>query len=151
MLLGPRIHDDATQLRFNGNGIAVYCPCDLSNQTDSGLVKAFGQYALRRSWVRRVLRREGHKVSQLRTEIANGGIAQPDAEGLLVEAIHKLALCGTSLTIRRLHELSGKGVAYAAVLLAQENTEQNTHLSNVVREFHKNPRDKENRNSPISA
>ena len=38
------------------------------------LVKALGPYALRRRWVRRMLRENGLRVADIRSQISNGGL-----------------------------------------------------------------------------
>lgn len=136
MLLDRSIEDQVCGLRSDGNGTAVYCPSDLSSENDRELIKAFGQYALRRRRVREALRSEGLKVSEVRTEISNGGPTEPNAEQVLIDAIRSLALCGMGRTHLRLRELSQQGVRYAALLLAEESAEQNEHLSKLAQEYH---------------
>ena len=136
MLLGRSLEDQASSVRSNGSGTAVYCPSDLSRENDQDLLKSFGQYALRRRWVREALRDEGLKISKVRTEISNGRLTDSRAQQVLIDTIHSLALCGHDRTHVRLRELSQKGVRYAALLLPEESGEQNEHLSKLAGEFH---------------
>jgi hypothetical protein len=132
MLLGRSTEDPASGLRFDGNEPAVYCPSDLLSEEDGELIKSFGQYALRRRWVREMLRSEGLEVSEVRAEISNGGRMQTPARHVLAEAIHSLALSGNVRTHARLRELSQKGVKYVAFLLAEESADQNERLSKLA-------------------
>jgi hypothetical protein len=137
MLLGGSIEDQLSKLRSNGIGddIAVYCPCHLSSQTAGALIKSFGHYALRRKWVRGALRKQGVSVADVRAQISTGGPLGATATHVLMDAIRNLALCDGEQTHERLRTFSQMGVKYVAVLLAEENAEQNERLSELASEF----------------
>ncbi len=137
MLLGGSTEDQISKLRSNGNGngTAIYCPCDLSSETTGSLIRSFGHYALRRKWVRVALRKQGLSVSDVRTQISNGGSLEANAMQVLVDAIRTLALCGAGQIPERLRRFSQMGVKYVAVLLAEESAEQNERLSQLANGF----------------
>jgi hypothetical protein len=134
MLLGPSV-DQTSRMVADNCGTAVYCPCKLSNGDNEELIKSFGYYALRRRWVRETLRSKGFRVSEVRAKISNGGTLQAGAEQILGNAIQNLALFGKWRTHTRLHELSRSGISYVACLPADEDAEQNEHLSELAEQF----------------
>ena len=122
MLLGKRTLTTIAE-RNSTYGIsesAVYCPAYLSAHNKMKLVKALGHYALRRRWVRRMLREHGLRVADVTSQISNGGLVESSAENLLSDAIRELALCNGNQAEQTLRSLSSSGVRYAAVLQAED-------------------------------
>jgi hypothetical protein len=135
ILLDGSIQDQLSKLRANSNGAAVYCPSYLAKATDEMLIQSFGQYALRRRWVREELRKEGLRISEVRSQIANAQPLGNSAGRVLTEAIRKLALCDEAQVQETFDRFPSIGVRYAAVLQANEGTEETERLSGVVRKF----------------
>jgi len=112
----------------------VYCPCHLSADGEGVLIKAFGSYALRRGWVREALRERGLRVTDVKSQLANGG-GVGEAALVLGEAIRELVLCGSSAAEKRLTALYDSGVGYAALLPAQETAEEARDLESLTSRF----------------
>jgi len=131
MLLGG--HDG--ELNPGGTEAAVYCPCYLSFDDETKLIKALGPYALRRRWVRMALRERGLRVRDVKSQVSNGGAVDAKAANVLRQAIRKLALCDAQQAQETLRKYSSAGVRYAAVLLAKDNPEENACLSRLAAEI----------------
>jgi hypothetical protein len=141
MLLSRAVDEHATRLSHNGNGSAVYCPSDLSNRTEEELINSFGQYALRRQWVRAALVSEGHDLAEIQAALSSGGLNHDGAKKVLADAIRDLTLCGNRDATERLRDLSRSGIRYATFLLTNESREQYSRLSNLVVEVNANQPD----------
>jgi hypothetical protein len=135
MLLDSSVRENAEATRSKSReATGVYCPCHLSADGDGGLIKSFGAYALRRRWVRKALRDRGFKVSDIKTQIADGGVMGPAAT-LLGSAVRKLALCGFHAAEEHLRVLENYGVHYAALLSAEEDVEEAKELEKLASRF----------------
>jgi hypothetical protein len=129
MLLGPQVHDQAADFLREAAISAVYCPSSMSTGKETDLVRTLGPYALRRKWVRKTLRAKGFNASEMASKISSGVLPDDDAGRVLVDAIRQLALCDQIQTREMLQRFSSNGIKYAAVLLADENHEQDEILS----------------------
>ncbi len=137
MLLGKRTMSTLAE-RNSTDGVsesAVYCPAYLSAHNEKKLVKALGPYALRRRWVRRMLRERGLRVADVKSQISNGGLTERTTESLLANAIRELALCKGDHAEQTLRGLSSLGVRYAAVLQAEDSGEEFEHLRRLATQF----------------
>jgi len=137
MLLGKKTLNTIAE-RNSAYGVAesaVYCPAYLSAHNERKLVKALGPYALRRRWVRRMLREHGLRVADIRSQISNGGLVDSSTENLLADAIRELALCKRDQAEQTLRSLSSLGVRYAAVLQAEDRAAEFEHLRKLATQF----------------
>jgi hypothetical protein len=85
--------------------------------------------------VREELRKEGLRLSEVRSQIANGQLLENSAARVLTEAIRKLALCDEAQVHETFDKFPSIGVRYAAFLPANEETQDTERLSEVVRKF----------------
>jgi hypothetical protein len=113
----------------------IYSPCDLSNQSDQGLVKSLGHYAMRRKWVRKKVNESGFSTTTVMSQISNGEQIEVDLLRVLTEAIYRLALCDVQRIGERLRAMSRMGVSYLALLPAQESYQSNEQLARILDEL----------------
>jgi len=137
MLLGKKTLNTLAERNsiYGVSESAVYCPAYLSPHDEKKLVKAFGPYALRRRWVRRLLREHGLNVVDVKSQISNGGLTERTTENLLANAIRELALCKRDHAEQTLRCLSSLGVRYAAVLQAEQSAEEFENLRKLASQF----------------
>ena len=85
--------------------------------------------------MRRRLRERGVSVSEVKTQLTDGGLVDDSTAFVLGNAIRKLALCGTRTAEERVRAFSSLGVSYVAFLLAQEGPEDEQELGRLVSRF----------------
>lgn len=134
-LLGDSGEHRISNLPNSSVNTGIYCPCIFSTQPAEKLVKSFGHYALRRKWVRDVLRTHGLSTSDTVAQISNGGSLEPEATRLLADAIRKLVLCGQEHIEDKLHRFSEIGVRYAAILPSHEDDVENEELAKMINDY----------------
>ena len=134
-LLDASFQEELSKLEPNRNGTAVYRPCHLSDATDEMLIQSFGQYALRRRWVKEKLKKEGSSISQVRSQIVNQRLSKNSTAKVLTEAIRKLALCDEVQVQHALSRFRSIGISHVALLLDREETQDAERLSKIVGRF----------------
>lgn len=135
MLMGGSVQDRVSRMFPDGawNEVGVYCPYLLSESGDDEVqIKALGQYALRRRWVRQALRKTGVTVSEVRTQMLKGEKLDDPARQILLEAIQTLALCDVEGFPETLRKLSSIGVKYLAFLSAVEDIGRDEEFSEML-------------------
>jgi hypothetical protein len=134
-LLGDSGEHQISNLPKRSVDTGIYCPCIFSSQPAERLVKSFGHYALRRKWVRDVMRVKGLSASDAVAQISNGGYLEPNATQSLADAIRELVLCDQGHIDDKLRRFSEIGVRYVAILPSHEGDMENEQLAKMVNNF----------------